>query len=29
LAVDGWRVRVALGDAAIGAGPGEVLDVLA
>jgi hypothetical protein len=29
LAVDGWRVRVALGDAALGAGPGEVLDVLA
>ncbi|MEI8406602.1 MULTISPECIES: hypothetical protein [unclassified Kribbella] len=29
LAVDGWRVRVALGDAAVGAGPGEVLDVLA
>ncbi|WP_350275734.1 hypothetical protein [Kribbella sp. HUAS MG21] len=28
LAVDGWRVRVALGDAAYGAGPGEVLDVL-
>jgi hypothetical protein len=29
LAVDGWRLRVALGDAAYGAGPGEVLDVLA
>lgn len=29
LAVDGWRVRVALGDAALGAGPGEVFDVLA
>ena len=29
LAVDGWRVRAALGDAALGAGPGEVLDVLA
>jgi hypothetical protein len=29
LAVDGWRVRVALGDASYGAGPGEVLDVLA
>jgi len=29
LAVDGWRVRVALGDAALGVGPGEVLDVLA
>jgi hypothetical protein len=29
LAVDGWRVRVALGDAALGSGPGEVLDVLA
>ncbi|MFF0341307.1 hypothetical protein [Kribbella sp. NPDC004875] len=29
LAVDGWRVRVALGDASIGAGPGEVLDVVA
>jgi hypothetical protein len=29
LAVDGWRVRAALGDASYGAGPGEVLDVLA
>ncbi|MEV0283572.1 MULTISPECIES: hypothetical protein [unclassified Kribbella] len=29
LAVDGWRARVALGDAAYGGGPGEVLDVLA
>jgi len=29
LAADGWRVRVALGDAALGAGPGEVLNVLA
>ncbi|GAA2806742.1 hypothetical protein [Kribbella solani] len=28
LAADGWRVRVALGDAAYGAGPGEVLDAL-
>lgn len=28
LAADGWRVRVALGDASYGAGPGEVLDVL-
>lgn len=29
LAVDGWRVRVALADASYGVGPGEVLDVLA
>ncbi|MFI7063593.1 hypothetical protein ACIBL3_21590 [Kribbella sp. NPDC050124] len=29
LAVDGWRTRVALGDAAYGGGPGEVLGVLA
>jgi len=29
LAVDGWRVRVALADAALGGGQGEVLDVLA
>ncbi|TDO58765.1 hypothetical protein EV651_10940 [Kribbella sp. VKM Ac-2571] len=29
LAVDGWRVRVALGDASYGAGPGEVLGVVA
>lgn len=28
LAVDGWRVRIALGDAAYGSGPGEVLGVL-
>ncbi|HEU4947153.1 MAG TPA: hypothetical protein VFT31_08375 [Kribbella sp.] len=29
LAVDGWRLRAALGDAALGAGPGEVFDVVA
>ncbi|MGW7680880.1 hypothetical protein ACWGID_09100 [Kribbella sp. NPDC054772] len=29
LAVDGWRVRVALGDASNGTGPGEVLGVVA
>jgi hypothetical protein len=29
LAVDGWRLRVALADAALGTGPGEVLNVVA
>lgn len=29
LAVDGWRVRAALASAAVGAGPSEVLDVVA